>query len=161
MRSSAVGRGSDYVCGVDNISMNNQQPTYKIEYSLDDACYVATSSKYRLLSGLDETADGALNELIIAVSAAKEVEKESEILRKETTFRALLSGDHECFCFAVPPEDCFSPASGFEWKSLHTNWFHENMMSVYMDDLLPELPDEHYGKMYRFKITIEAEPVNT
>lgn len=80
----------------------------------------------------------------------------SELFSKTSEFKAFLSGDYECFCFAVSPEDCL--AAGFEWKSLHTNWFHSGLMSVYIDDILPELPD--HKQMYRFKIIIEAEPIS-
>ena len=74
--------------------------------------------------------------------------------KKEFNFRAYLSGDYECFCFAVPDQDCRTHS--WKWDRYQLNRFHKGLVSIYPDSLLPKA---HENQLYRLKITVEAEPI--
>ncbi len=80
----------------------------------------------------------------------------TETMTFEASFRGYLSGDYESFCFAVPPEDCLSGIP-LEWRTFDANWFHPGLMSFYPHRLFSDSLEQ--GKMYRFRIVIEAEPI--
>ena len=72
-------------------------------------------------------------------------------IQREFVFDGYSSGDCECFCFDVPPDD-FSRMD-IEHSYPRKSRFHEGLISVYPDDLLSGL-----GKgLYRFKVRIEAK----
>lgn len=78
----------------------------------------------------------------------------------EASFCGYSSGDCECFCFAVPLDDYnrLSEQAGLSTDHPDKDRFHDGMFRFYPDYLLYD----HLNKsqMYRFRIVIEAEPIN-
>lgn len=80
------------------------------------------------------------------------------VIKKEFVFRGHASGDHECFCFAVPEEDCVANEIGIDKEyGPNPNRFHPGLYSIYPHDLLGDLIDD---QPYLFKITIEMMPID-
>lgn len=133
------------------------QPTYTITwYPEPDNCWVAIRSDYPTLNAFGDTPQDALRELGVVLQLAEESKGKTfvTVSKKEFNFRAYISGDYECFCFAVPDQDC--RANQWKWDEYQLNRFHKGLVSIYPDDLLPET---HESQLYRLKITVEAEPI--
>ncbi len=82
------------------------------------------------------------------------------MIEKIVNFTGYISGDYECFCFAVPMKDFKKYAYEYDldkdFIKYKKNHFHKNMYSLYPNNILPELDKE---KKYKFEIVIKAEEV--
>jgi len=76
-------------------------------------------------------------------------------MNKTFKFSGILSGDHECFCFAVPQED-FEAIAG-ECDEFDLSPFHRGLLKLYPHHMLDLAP----GQAYQFKITVDATPIDS
>lgn len=72
-------------------------------------------------------------------------------MEKTFKFTGYISGDMECFCFAMPLAD----AERNKLQDLDDNRFHPGLVSVYPDRLVKHLDGK---QLYEFEVTIKATP---